>query len=332
LVEEVLRVYGFNNIEIKSQMKISLDQDDCHDKWKTNNEISAMLVSKGLCEAQNNSLVNTLYWEKLGLSVVDDNVVSILNFSSRDLDVLRKDLLFSALITVAYNLNRRNKDLKFFEFGKGYAFDKKYSESEYLSIFLVGNRDKESWRSKGEKVDSFYLRKLVESVFYKLGVDLELNNGSEVFKEGFSYFAGSDLIADGGLVNDNNINVFDIKDPIYFAQIDMGKLMGQKGIRQTFYKPLNKYPSIRRDLSLLLNNGVSFDDIKSISFKEDKKLLTSVDLFDVYEGKGIENGMKSYAISFIFENEQKTMTDKYIDGIMNKIMAALENELDAKLR
>jgi len=313
-------------------MNISLDQDDCYDKWKANNEISAMLVSKGLCEAQNNSLVNTLYWEKLGLSALEDNVVSILNFSSRDLDVLRKDLLFSALITVAYNLNRRNKDFKFFEFGKGYTFDKKYSESEYLSIFLVGNREKESWRSKGEKADSFYLRKLVESVFYKLGVDSELNNGSEVFKEGFRYFAGSDQIVDGGLVNDDNINVFDIKDPIYFAQIDMGKLMGQKGISQTFYKPLNKYPSIRRDLSLLLNKGVSFDDIKSISFKEEKKLLTSVDLFDVYEGKGIENGMKSYAVSFVFENEQKTMKDKEVDRIMNKIMKALENDLGAKLR
>ena len=332
LVEEILRVYGFNNIEIKPQMNISLGQEDCYDKWRVNNEISSMLISKGLCEAQNNSLVNSLYWEKTGLNIQEHNVVDIINYSSRDLDVLRNDLLFSALNTVSHNLNRRNRDLKFFEFGKAYVKDQKYSEAEYLSLFLVGNKEKESWRAKEQMVDSFYLRKLVEAVLFKLDIDFEFSPGSEGFEEGFEYCIGEDIIVCGGLVKDEKLNIFDIKEPVYYAQINMGVLFKKLGIKPIYYKALNKYPSIRRDLSLLLKNGISFADIKSISFKQEKKLLTSVALFDVYEGKGIEKGMKSYAVSFVFENEHKTMKDKEVDSVMNKIMKALEKDLEAKLR
>lgn len=331
LVEEILRVYGFNNIALNSSMKISLGQNIGQERWNIKNELAKLLVAKGLSEIQNNSLVNSVYWDKVGENIEDDNIVKVLNYSSADLNVLRKNLLFSNLITVSHNINRNNRNIQVFEYGKGYIRDGSYLEKEHLSICLTGSKS-EFWGSDNENVGPYYLRKIVEAVFSKLNLDISLSDLEANEFEGFAYSIAKDVVSSGGKVRPEYLNVFDINQDVYFAQIDLDKLISIIGKESLFYKELNKFPSVRRDLSLLINEDIQFKTIADICLKVDRKTLKYVNLFDVYEGKGVESGKKSYAVNFTFENSNKTLTDKEVDKLMKKIISSLEKEIGAKLR
>ncbi len=327
LVEEILRVYGFNNIALENSMQISLGKNEGHDKWGFKNDLAKMMVAKGLNEIQNNSLVHSSYWSEDIRN--KEGVVDILNYSSSELDVLRNGLMHSSLLAVSHNLKRNNRDLKFFEYGKSYSRFEQYVETEYLSICIVGAKNNH-WKLGVQNSDIYYFRKMFESVFAKLNLKLELEVDENTAD--FKYKLGEDVIAVGGTVKEEDLKIFDIKENVYFGQIDLTKLYNAQLSSVLFYEELNKYPLVNRDLSLLLEEAVSFEEVRIQCLKSDKKILKDVNLFDVYEGKGIDKGQKSYAINFTFENKKKTLTDKEVDKVMKKIVANLESELGAKLR
>ncbi len=264
---------------------------------------------------------------------------------SQDLNAMRQTLLFGALETVAFNSNRQNPDLKLFEFGNVYAFNlqkeldnplKQYIQGERLSMLVSGERNPESWMSKQEPVSFYFIKKTVENLLERLGVSLERINyefvSDELFSEALVLEYNKISLATLGLINRKITRQFDLKQAIYFAEIDWDKLL--KAVRnfKVEYREIAKFPEVRRDLSLLLDKKITFDALKNEAFKQERKLLKAVSLFDVYEGKNLDEGKKSYALSYILQDDAKTLTDKQIDKIMNSIIRSYDQLFGAKLR
>ena len=362
VVEDILRIYGYNNVEIPTTLKSSLSVKGEPDKsYKLQNLVSEQLVGSGFREILNNSLQRGGYYDGLE-SYKSENLVRLLNPLSQDLNVLRQTLLFGGLESIARNTSYRNADLHFFEFGNCYRFTAEnrspiiipgvsssrdpevikhvldaYSEDYHLGMWLTGRRVSGSWAHPDEDTSFAELKAHVMNVFTRMGVPF----GLLVFAEGHSdIFAkslviqnrGGKVLAEMGIVSPLVLKMFDITAPVYFADLRWNQLM--KTIRnvKVSYQEISRFPAVSRDLALLLDEGVEFGQIEKIAYQTEKRLLRAVTLFDVYEGKNLPAGKKSYAVNFILQDNEKTLNDKQIDAIMQKLIQQLTAQLHAELR
>lgn len=347
VVEDILRIYGYNNVEIPTSINSTLTIEGEEDRsHKLRDLVSEQLVGYGFNEVMNNSLTKTSYYETLeNLSL--NKAVKIMNPLSSDLGVMRQTLLFGGLENIKRNLNRKIEDLRFFEFGNCYHYDASklsdnhmtaYREELHLGMWLAGKREHNSWIKENEKTSIYELKAHVENVFRRLGVQAQALNISEnaesdLMSVTLKYTAhnGKD-IAVLGIVKHGILQKLDISGDVFFADINWTNLMKLTRKNKVVYSKLSKFPPVSRDLALLVKSDVKFADIERIARSTEKKLLKSVELFDVYEGKNIGEGMKSYAVNFILEDSEKTLTDERTDKVMKNIMNNLAREIGAQQR
>lgn len=347
VVEDILRIYGYNNVEIPASVKSSLSvKGDVDKSVKLQNLVSEQLVGCGFNEIMNNSLTAATYYEGLE-TYKPENLVQLMNPLSNDLNVMRATLLFGGLESIQHNANRKNADLKFFEFGNCYHFnaEKKnpekvlaaYSEELHLGLWITGKRVSNSWAHPDENTSVYELKAYVLNIFRRLGVNfggLVFGNlTDDIYSVAISvHTRGGKLLATFGVLHKKIQKAFDIDNEVYYADLNWKELMKAIKNNTVAYKEISKFPAVKRDLALLIDKKVQFAEIEKIAYETDKKLLKSVELFDVYEGKNLEAGKKSYAVSFMLQDENATLNDKQIDKVMQKLIANLQNKLDAKLR
>jgi phenylalanyl-tRNA synthetase beta chain len=333
VIEEILRVYGYNNIKFSEKLNATVSVSPRTEDYKVQNVIATQLNSQGFNEMMANSLTTSAYVQLSEMLKEEHNVV-ILNPLSNDLAAMRQSLLFSGLEAIPYNINRRNSDLKLFEFGKTYhKFPSGYEEHKHLTMFITGNRNQESWTNKQKPTDFFLFKGYVNGVLSRLGIQKTQNlpMTSDVFSEGIAIGFGNDILVEYGVVKKSILKHFDIKQEVLYADFNWAlilKLLSNK----IKYVEIPKYPEVRRDLSLLLDENVSFDTIYNLARQTEKSLLKDINLFDVYQGQNLPEGKKSYAVSFTIQDNTKTLTDVQIDKIMGKLQKNLETELGASLR
>ena len=337
IAEEILRIYGFNNIPLPDRWHLSINLTKNTDKDKIQESVSELLVSKGFYEVLNNSLTKNSYIESFGgESLKASHNVKMLNPLSQDLEVMRQSMVFGLLENIQRNQNRQNPNLKIFEFGKTYfSYPSGYEEKSVLAIALTGNKSIELWNSNKDQVSYFTLKGVVKSILDRLGLsdqiqDLELENA--LFADGERNTLLKKTICESGWISANVLTDFDIKNPVYCALIDWDVLIQSLKIVKINFKDLPKTFAVRRDFSLLLDKSVKYAQLKDAAKKCDKKLLREINLFDVYEGKNLEPGKKSYALSFIFQDQERTLTDSEIDASMAKIKEVFEKDFGAVLR
>ena len=347
VVEDILRIYGYNNVEIPAMLKSSLNvKGECDKSAKLQNLIAEQLVGCGFNEILNNSLTASAYYEGLD-TYKPENLVHIMNPLSNDLNVLRGTLLFGGLESICHNANRKSADLRFFEFGNCYHYnDEKrnpekalapYSEEFHLGLWVTGKRTSNSWAHPDEESSVYELKAYVLNVFRRLGLNLGAvafgNLADDIYSSALSvHTRGGKLLATLGIVHKKIRRKFDIDNEVYYADLNWTELMKAVRNNAVAYKEISKFPAVKRDLALLIDKKVQFAEIEKIAYETDKKLLKSVELFDVYEGKNLEAGKKSYAVSFVLQDENATLNDKQIDKFMQKLVQNLENRIDAKLR
>ena len=347
VVEDILRIYGYNNVEIPTSVKSSLSVEGAADKSvKLQNLVSEQLVGCGFNEILNNSLTASAYYEGLE-TYKPENLVRLMNPLSNDLNVLRATLLFGGLESIEHNANRKNADLKFFEFGNCYHYHAEkrnpekalapYSEELHMGLWVTGKRVSNSWAHPDENTSVYELKAYVLNIFRRLGVNFGAlvfgTLSDDIYAAAISiHTRGGKLLATLGILHKKLLKKFDIENEVYYADLNWKELMKAIKSNTVTYKELSKYPAVKRDLALLLDKNVPFADIEKIAYETDKKLLKSVELFDVYEGKNLESGKKSYAVSFTLQDENATLNDKQIDKLMGKLVQNLENKLGAKLR
>ena len=347
VVEDILRIYGYNNVEIPTSLKSSLNVEGEVDKSvKLQNLVSEQLVGCGFNEILNNSLTAASYYDGLE-TYKPENLVRVMNPLSNDLNVMRASLLFGGLECIQHNANRKNADLRFFEFGNCYHFnaEKKnpekvlaaYSEELHLGLWLTGKYISNSWAHPDMNSSVYELKAYVLNIFSRLGVNLGAmvfgNLSDDIYSVAISiHTRGGKLVATFGVLGKKLQKAFDIDNEVYYADINWKELMKAIKGKKVTYTEISKFPAVKRDLALLIDKKVQFAEIEKIAYETDKKLLKSVELFDVYEGKNFEAGKKSYAVSFVLQDENATLNDKQIDKLMQKLITNLQNKLDAKLR
>ncbi len=333
VIEEILRIYGFGQVELSDVLSSDFISDfPVNDPEKLKLRVAELLVGNGFNEMINNSLTKPEYQAILGESLVG-NPVKILNYLSEDLSVMRQTLLFSGLEVIAYNSNRRQKDLKVFEFGKTYyETDGKYIEKERLSVFVTGNIHQESWFEKSREVVFHDLAAFVNQVLTALKIkDVQKQEADgAVFKSGLTLLANKKPVVSFGLLNAAVAKKLDVKAPVYYADFDWEYLLRQYSAAVE-YTEVPKFPEVRRDLSVVVGKNVTFEELRQAAYKTERSLLRAVNVFDVYEGANLE-GKKSYSISFILQDEQQTLTDKVIDKSMQRLMATYERDFEAVIR
>ena len=329
IIEEILRIYGYDNVEIPSQIRASLNTTIKPDKEVLQNQIADLLSANGFFEILSNSLT------KLSYSAEPEKAVRILNPLSSDLDVMRQNLLFSGLEAIAYNQNRRNSDLKFYEFGKVYNLDQDaYKENQRLSVFLSGKKNAESWNSKSVNTGFYNLKSAVDLIIGRLnikGLATSVTTNPEL-SSGISYRKGEKNLVEFGAVSKRSLKKLDISSEVFYADFDWDLIVRSIRNNKISYAEVSKFPSVRRDLSMLLNKDISFEQLKQIAQKTEKGLLKEVNVFDVYVGNKLPEGKKSYALSFLLQDEEKTLTDKQIDAIMQKLILNFEKQAGAEIR
>ena len=333
VVEEILRVYGYNNISFSKKLNATVSNSARTEDYKIQNLIANQLNSLGFNEMMANSLTTAEY-AKLSDLLKNEHNVTMLNPLSNDLATMRQSLLFSGLEAVSYNINRRNSDLKLFEFGKTYHnYDNVYIEVKHLSLFLTGNRNDESWTNAQRPSDFFLFKGYVQSVFDRLGINKTKNQpfANDVFAEGIAFSVGNDVLVEFGTVKKSILKNFDIKQEVFYADFNWSAILKLISNKIKFVE-IPKYPEVRRDLSLLINDEISFESIYKVARLSEKTFLKEIDLFDVYQGKNLPNGKKSYAVSFTIQDNSKTLEEDQIDKVMKKIQKNLETELGASLR
>lgn len=346
VIEEILRIYGYNNIEFDLSLRSSISLSEKPDRLKMRNTVSDFLVSNGFYEIMCNSLTKSVYDKALPF-IDGSRHVHILNPISRDLDVMRQNLLVGGLETIIFNLNRKVNDMKLFEFGAEYKIDAsktsnenkldKYTEHWKLSLFVTGRKEPESWNVPEQKTDFYQLKAMVHTLLDRIGLDksnyIVTEANAEYLDYGLAHTAGDKQLVTYGKLKNNVLNHFDIKQEVYYAEVDwelcMQLLATHPGLR---YTEIPRYPEARRDLALLLDKQVTFAEIEELAVKNGGKLLRNVSLFDVYEGDRIEKGKKSYAVSFILRDDTKTLKDEEIDTFMTGMVKIFEKELGAKIR
>ena len=344
VVEEIIRIYGYNNIEVSGKLNSSISARPVPDLEKIQNTIADYLAGQGMLEIMNNSLTKADHTE-INNDIRSDEIVNLLNPLSKDLNILRPTLLYGGLETVSYNLNRKSPNLKLFEFGSVYSRNdkfekadgiKNYLEEDHLMILATGKASVKQWNSPDENVNFYFVSGLVNSVFTKLGIEkskLSLKESeSDSYAYSLQYMINDELLAEIGLISTNLLKKFDIGQDVFYADINWTKLIKYSLFEDIMYRQVPKFPAVKRDLSLVLDSNIRFTDLKDAAFKTERKLLNNVDIFDIYEGSNIEEGKKSYALSFILQDESKTLTDKVIDSTMNKILRAYEQQFNAQLR
>ncbi len=338
VIEEVLRIYGFNLIPLPEKLNTSLVVNEKPDLERLGVSLAEVLAGMGFNEMMNNSLTSPQYAEKLGGNQFPvAKAVTMLNPLSQDLAVMRQSLLFQGMETVAHNQNRQNPDLRLFEFGKTYSFaDDIYSENKRLLILMTGNKHEESWSQKLEKSTLFTLKGIVSNLFDRLGLGSFIQEESleeqAVLADGYQIRILKNVVGTLGWANPKVKKHFGVKQDVFVADLDWDAILDSLKLVKVQYKELPKTFEVRRDFSLLLDSKVRFAQIEQIAKKVDKKILQKVGLFDVYEGKNLAEGKKSYAVSFTFQDSEQTLKDTQVDGIMNSIRAELEKQLGAELR
>lgn len=336
ITEEVLRIYGFNNVPLPEKMNMSVGVFPRPDIEKIQATMSEFLVGKGFNEMMNNSLTKSSYVEKLGGETLKaEHSVTMLNPLSNDLDVMRQSLIFNALETVEYNQNRQNSDLRIFEFGKVYHKYANYTENKRLLIAVSGKKNAENWADASENHSFYSLKGLVNVFFKRLGLEKFLKekaNDNGDLLDGIQLYILKNKVGQIGLISGKLKKHFGIKNDVFIADLDWDAILSAFKMNKIVYKELPKTFAVRRDFSLLLDSKVQYGQIEEIARNVDKNLLKEVGLFDVYEGKNLPEGKKSYAVKFIFQDAEKTLQDAQIDSVMNKIRQGLEEKLGAELR
>ena len=347
VVEDILRIYGYNNVEIPTQLKGSLvikgDEDQKH---KLANLVSEQLVGEGFNEILNNSLTKGAYYEG-SASFPAENCVKILNPLSTDLNVMRQTLLFGGLESVQHNVNRKRGNLRFFEFGNVYTFDPEkenlddpmqaYKEQYHAALWITGKRVEGSWAHANEDSNFYELSAYVENILRRIGVKpgmiVRKKSESDIFSAGLTIEnRGGKKLIEMGIIAKKLQKQFGLDAPVFYAELNWTALMKVIKKNEVLYTEVPKFPAVSRDLALLVDNSVEFAQIEQIARQTEKKLLKKVELFDVYEGDKLPAGKKSYAVNFILQDEEKTMGDKQIEAIMNKLIANIKKQLGAELR
>ena len=347
VVEDILRIYGYNNVEIPTQLKSSLTILGDEDKaYHHQNVISEQLVGCGFREILNNSLTKTAYYTELN-HYPEDTTVKVMNPLSSDLGVMRQTLLFGGLESICRNVNHKMPNLRFFEFGNCYHFSpeknndedpiKAYTEEMHLGMWLTGKRVEGSWAHADEQSNFYELKAYVMNIFTRLGVNPSIvvaeKSDNNVFGKALALKARSGkLLCEMGTVSHKLLKKMDIDQDVFYADINWNNIMRAIKKNETLYHDISKFPSVSRDLALLIDKSVEFEQIEQIARQTEKKLLKSVELFDVYEGKNLPEGKKSYAVNFILQDETKTLNDKQIEAIMTKLINNLKQKLGAELR
>ena len=334
IVEEILRVYGYNNIEIPQKINTSIASSNHLSPEKIENIVANYLVANGLKETMANSLTKPEYVNSSeSLQAVQN--VSMLNALSNDLSVMRQSMLFGNLEAVAYNINRKNNRLKFFEFGNTYhKYESGYDEKKHLSIIISGDKNKDNWKVANSSLNIFYLKGIIISLLERLGISKLKHTTvkNDIYSEAIGLSLGKTKLVEFGIVKSDILNDFSIRQEVLFADFNWNNVLENTGKKEIKVKPLPKYPEVKRDLALLIDDEVKFMELYNAAFQCEKKLLKEVDLFDVYTGDKLPKGKKSYALSFVLQDENKTLNDKQIDKIMKKLQETFAKQFGAELR
>ena len=350
VVEDILRIYGYDNVEFPEKLNTSLAYGVKPDPEKLRRRIAEQLTAQGFNEILNNSLTKVSYYEPL-TQLTLDTCVKIMNPLSQDLGVMRQTLLFGGLESIARNANRKNSDLKFYEFGNCYHYKAnpaarehnpenslvEYSEEPHMALWITGNKAAQTWVRKEEKTTFYQLRAYVNNILVRLGVDLSKTTverlENELFSDGLVLKAtNGKALGFIGIVARKQLKAFDIEQEVFYADLDWNQLLKQNKQYKAVISDLPKYPEVKRDFALLVDKTVEFADLARAAFATEKKLLKNVYLFDVYEGKNLEAGKKSYALSFILQDAENTLKDTQIENIMNRMKATFEEKFHATLR
>ena len=347
VVEDILRIYGYNNVEIPTQLKSSLTIPSDIDKaYHRQNVIGEQLVGCGFREILNNSLSKTAYYTELN-KYTEETTVKVMNPLSNDLGVMRQSLLFGGLESISRNINHKMPNLRFFEFGNCYHYSpekkndedpiKAYTEEMHLGMWTTGKRVEGSWAHADEKTSFYELKAYVLNIFTRLGVNPGIvvteTSDNNIFGKALALKARSGkVLCEMGTVCHKLLKKMDIDQDVFYADINWDNMMRAIKKNEVLYHDISKFPSVSRDLALLIDKNVEFEQIEQIAHQTEKKLLKSVELFDVYEGKNLPEGKKSYAVNFILQDETKTLNDKQIEAIMTKLINNLKQKLGAELR
>jgi len=346
VIEEILRIYGYNNVEIGETLKATLSYSSKPDSYRLQTLIAEQLTAQGFNEVLNNSLTKGAYYTDL-TSFPADHSVKMMNPLSSDLNVMRQTLLFGGLDNINRNINRKNADLKFYEFGNCYYYhaeNKKagenlaaYTEDFHLSLWLTGNKRSQSWNAADEKSTVYELKAFLENIFIRLGFNMRNlvmgEYADDLLSEALTIYSRSGKkLAVYGVVHPKIRKVMDIDSEVFYADLNWDAILTELGEHVVRYTEIPKFPEVKRDLALLIDKSVTFAEIEKIAYETERKLLKSVNLFDVYEGKNLEAGKKSYAVSFILQDDTKTLTDGQIEPIMKRLQQNFETKLGAKLR
>jgi phenylalanyl-tRNA synthetase beta chain len=334
VIEEILRVYGYNNIKIPNKINASVSNSSRTEEFKVQNIIANQLCSLGFNEMMANSLTTSNYIA-YSEQILSEETVTMLNPLSSDLSVMRQSMLFSALESVSYNGNRRNSDLKLFEFGKTYHnIEGKYSEKKHLTITMSGNATSENWNVAQKPSDFFLFKGYITAILSKLNIETKVKTvpvTHDIFAEGMGFAIGNEVIAEFGTIKKSVLKHFDIKQDVFFGDVNWDAI--QKYVSNKIkLVDIPKFPEVRRDLALLVNQSVTFEELYVVAKQTEKSLLKNINLFDVYEGKNLPEGKKSYALSFVLQDTSNTLTDVQIDKIMNKLQSNFETKFEAVLR
>jgi len=329
VIEEILRIYGYNNIEIPTQIRASLNNSVRPEKDDVQNSISDILTANGFNEILSNSLTKSAYSSDL------EHAVKILNPLSNDLDVMRQSMLYSGLEAIAYNQNRRNSDLKLYEFGKVYSVkDDKYIETQRFSVYLSGADKAEQWNQKPQQVSFYMMKAIVDGLLNRLNIKDTVTEDATCSKMAFGlqYMRNGKQLVKFGSVAAASLKKVDLDKEVFYADFNFDMILAAVRKNKIVYQEVSKFPAVRRDLSMLVDTNITFGQLKQIAQKTERKLLQDVNVFDVYQGDKLPVGKKSYALSFILQDEEKTLTDKAIDAIMQKLIYNFGKEAGAEIR
>ncbi|MFM2358532.1 MAG: hypothetical protein RLY16_525, partial [Bacteroidota bacterium] len=332
IVEEIMRIDGLDNVEIPAFITIAPSVEQQYQPAQYREKITGYLTGLGCNEIFTNSITNGAYYSQEELS----RTVKMINSLSAELNVMRLSMVETGLESVAYNLNRRNNDLQFFEFGKTYETtgEAKYAEWQHLALFFTGNKRSGGWQQKAEKVDYYYARSVAERVIQLAGISqIQIQvEAAAGFEYACQIFTGKEKLATVGLINKTRLQVFDIKQPVYFVDIYWDALMLAATKKRLEYKEIPKFPAVQRDLAIVVDRALGFEKIEQATQEAHVKKLTSLHLFDIFESEKLGAGKKSMALNFTFLDEEKTLTDKEIDAMMNKLIQSYEKNLQAEIR
>lgn len=346
VIEDILRIYGYNNIELSERLVSNLSYGLKPDSHKLQNIISEQLTATGFNEIMNNSLTKSSYYEN-SQTYPEQNCVHIMNALSNDLNVMRQTMLFGGLESISHNANRQNANLKFYEFGNCYQYNeankqeddllKAYTDSFRLGMWITGNKNAQSWTQEETVTSFFEMKAYVLNILSRLGVNIEKVKQIEIENEFYTQAleiqtGGNKVLATIGIVDAKLLKSFSISNPVYYAELDWKLLLKQNAKFKVNFTEISKFPAVKRDLALLVDTSVSFAQIEELAYKTERKLLQKVNLFDVYEGNNLPAGKKSYAVNFTIQDTEKTLKDKQIDNIMQKMIKTFTEKLGAQLR